>query len=201
MDIKIPYITEIFLAVAVVLCALLLTKGLVRGQALMTAHKSQGYRLTMKGFTKLIVYESIVVLYYLAFGIVTLKYVDIGFWAGLVALFLGLEGLVVLSMQWMLSPFRVILNESAISLITNEVILVSWRDIQKIDSRQNDVHLIRKNGSPVLIDLEWLSKEDQIDFINRINEIARKKNIFCSIDCEGEYKDFTEMAARPIYNE
>lgn len=201
MDIKIPYLSEFFIIVTLILFVSLLVKGSTRWQALFTGLKSKGYSLSLKGFRKVMVYEGISLLYFFAYGLVMLKYIDIAFYAGVAGVLLGLEGLSLLVLQQLRSPFKVILNDKAITLITNELFVVSWNSIKKIDSRQNDVHLILKEGTPVLVDLEWLNKDDQEQFIKDINQIAQSKNIFCSIDCVGEYKDFTEMAAKPIFNE
>lgn len=201
MDITIPYLEEIFLGSALLLTIVLLLKLMFRWPALITAMKGDGYKLSLKGFRKVIIYEGIVLLYLGAFAYIMLKYIDIGYWAGVVGASLFVEGTLLLITQLVKSPFKVLLNDKAITKITNEWEVISWNDIKKIDSRQNDIHLIRKNGSPVLIDLEWIESSVRDEFIERVNQIAQQKNIYCSIDCSGEYKDFAKISSQPIYNE
>ncbi|CAG5076924.1 hypothetical protein [Parvicella tangerina] len=201
MDIKIPYLSQMFIGAAVLLGMVLLIKLTSRWPAVLMALKTEGYKLSLKGFRKVIIYEGMVLLYLGVFAYVMLSYIDIGFWTGIVASVLFLEGAILLLTQLVKSPFKVLLNDKAITKITNEWEVVSWNDIKKIDSRQNDIHLIRKNGTPVLIDLEWIEKSVRDDFIARINRIAQEKGIYCSIDCVGEYQDFAKMSSQPIYNE
>ncbi len=201
MDIKIPFLGEIFLGSALVLATTLLVKLSSRWPAMFTAMKAKGYRLSLKGFRKVIIYEGIMLLYFGAFAWIMLKYIDIGFWTGIAGLLLFVEGMLLLASQLLKSSFKVMVNDRAITKVTNEWEVVSWSDIKKIDSRQNDVHLIRKNGTPVLIDLEWIEQSVRNEFVDRINQLAQEKGIYCSIHCAGEYKDFAKMSSRPIYNE
>lgn len=200
MDIKIPFIEDIFLASALMLGTVFVIKISSRWPALFTAMKSEGFKLSLKGFRKVVIYEGIVLLYLGAFAFIMLKYIDIGYWAGIAGVLLFVEGTSLLLTQLIKSPFKVLLNEKAITKITNEWEVVSWANLKKIDSRQNDVHLIRQNGSPVMIDLEWIEKSVRDEFVDKINQLAQEKGIYCSIDCVGEYKDFTKEAAQPIYN-
>lgn len=200
MDIQIPYLEEMFLGSALLLGTTFLIKISSRWPALFTAMKSKGYQLSLKGFKKVIIYEGIVLLYLGVFAMVMLKYIDVAFFAGIAGLLLFFEGLTLLMVQLIKSPFRVMVNDKAITKITNEWEVVAWNDLRKIDSRQNDIHLILKSGSPVLIDLEWIEGTQRDEFIAKMNEIAQQKGIYCSIDCVGEYKDFTKEAAQPICN-
>lgn len=201
MDLDIPFVQEMFLGSAVALAAVFLIKLSSRWPAMFTALKSDGYSLSMKGFRKVIIYEGIMLLYFGMFAYVMLKYIDAGFWTGTVGVALFAEGLFLLIMQVTKSPFKVLVNKVAITKITNEWEVVPWKRLQKIDSRQNDVHLIRKDGVPVMIDLEWIEKSVRDEFIQKITEIAQEKGIYCSIDCKGEYKDFSKMSSQPIYKE
>lgn len=201
MDIEIPFVGEIFLISAILLGAAFLIKLSSRWPAMFTAMKSKGYKLSIKGFRKVIIYESIVLLYFGAFAYIMLKYIDIGLWTGVVALLLFVEGAGLLITQLSKSPFKVMVNETAITKVTNEWEVVSWNNIKKIDSRQNDIHLILKDGTPVLIDLEWIDNSEKDEFVNKITQLAQDKGIYCSINCVGEYKDFAKASAKPIYNE
>lgn len=201
MDIKIPFIKEIFWGATVALSATFLIKLFSRWPAVFTALKSTGYKLSLKGFRKVIIYEGIVLLYFGTFAYIMLKYVDIGFWTGVVGSLLFVDGIALLLIQLIKSPFKIMVNDTAITKITNEWEVVYWGNIKKIDSRQNDIHLIRKDGVPVLIDLEWIDRQEREEFVQKITSIARKKEIYCSIDCVGEYKDFSKISSQPIYNE
>ncbi|MCB9195640.1 MAG: hypothetical protein H6600_06095 [Flavobacteriales bacterium] len=201
MDIEIPYLEELFLGSALILGAIFLIKLSSRWPAMLTAMKSSGYQLSLKGFRKVIIYEGIVLLYLGAFSWIMLKYIDIAIYAGAISLLLFVEGLLLLIVQIIKSPFKVLVNEQAITKITNEWEVVSWSNLKKIDSRQNDIHLILKNGSPVLVDLEWIEASQRDEFIQKINSIAQQKGIYCSIDCAGEYEDFAKISSQPIYNE
>lgn len=201
MDIQIPYLKEVFMVATIILAATFFIKLSSRWPAIFTALKSNGYKLSLKGFRKVIIYEGIVLLYFGAFTYIMLKYIDIGFWTGIVGLLLFVEGAALLITQLMKSPFKVLVNEGAITKITNEWEVVSWKNIRKIDSRQNDIHLIRTDGTPVLIDLEWIDQSERDEFIERITQLAHEKGIYCSINCVGEYKDFAKISSQPIYNE
>lgn len=201
MDIEIPFLKEIFWGIGILFFAVFALKLSIRWPSLVTALRSNGYRLSLKGYRKVMIYEGIVLLYFGAFSFAMLKYIDLAFLAGVAALLLFAEGIALLSIQGIKYPFKVLVNSNAITKITNELEVISWQSIKKIDSRQNDIHLIDKEGRLVMIDLEWIEKNVREDFIKQITEIAHSKGIYCSIDCVGEYEDFAKQSAKPIYNE
>lgn len=194
LAIPIPYVSEILLGVAVFLAIVLLLKITSRWQGLFLGMKSSGYSISLFGFKKIIVYEGVMLLYFGFFGFVMLKYVDVAFPLGIVGLLFFIEGIAHLAFNVVAKPYKVLVNDRSITLITNTLTIVRWSEIVKIDSRQNDIHLIMKEGSPYLLDLDWLKEEDQDSLIADLNRIAQEKNIYSSIDVKGVYKDFTKLA-------
>ena len=93
------------------------------------------------------------------------------------------------------NPFKILLNERTITTITNELKMVRWSDLKKIESRHNDIHFIDNLGRVTLIDTELIEKSDKTNFIDSVTELAHKKNIFCSIDCRRGYYDDEDKVA------
>ncbi len=194
MDINIPYIEDIFMGIAIFLAAILLLKTLSRWQGLFLGLKSKGYSISLFGFKKIIVYEGVMLLYFGLFGFVMLNYIEIGLPLGIVGTLFFIEGITHLVFNLIAKPYKILINNRSITIITNTLTIIKWSDIEKIDSRQNDIHLMMKEGSPYLLDLDWLKREDQELLITDLTKIAQEKNIYSSIDVKGVYKDFTKLA-------
>lgn len=194
MDINIPYIENIFLGIALFLGLVLLLKITSRWQGLFLGLRSKGYSVSLLGFKKIIIYEGVMLLYFGLFGFVMVNYIEVGLPLGIVGILFFLEGLTHLTFNIVAKPYKILINERSITLITNTLTIIKWSEIVKIDSRQNDVHLIMKEGSPYLLDLDWLKSDDQQLLIADLNKIAQAKNIYSSIDVRGVYKDFTKLA-------
>jgi hypothetical protein len=122
------------------------------------------------------------------------NYVDIGFSLGVVGILFFLEGITHLAFNLVKKPYKILVNDRSITLITNKLTIIKWSEMLKIDSRQNDIHLMMKEGSPYLLDLDWLKEEDKELLIADLNRIAQEKNMYSSIDVKGVYKDFTKLA-------
>ena len=194
MDINIPYLSEIFTGIAVFLTFLLLIKSSSRWQSLFLGIKSKGYNLSSFGYKKILVYEGIMLLYFGLFGYIMLNYIDIGFWLGIAGGLFFIEGVAHLLFYFIAKPYKILINDRSITILANAMSIVKWSEVQKIDSRQNDIHIIRKDGSIQVIDVDWLLEDDKSAFIDEITKKAQQKNIYCSIDCKGSYKDFAKMA-------
>ena len=201
MDVQIPYLEEIFTGIAIFLGFLLLIKISSRWQALFLGLKSQGYSVSLFGFKKILVYEGILLLYFGLFGYIMLKHIDIGWALGIVGSLYFIEGMAHLIFNFVAKPYKILINSGSITIITNELIIIKWTDVLKIDSRQNDIHVMMKEGSPYLIDLDWLKEEDKNKLIEDMTRISQEKNIYCSIDCKGSYKDFTKLAMQRKFEE
>ncbi len=201
MDIQVPYLKEIFLGIATFLGLVLILRINSRWQSLLLGLRSQGYPISIMGFKKILVYEGISLMYYGLFALIMLFLIDIGFLLGVVSAFYFIEGVLHFAFSLAKKPYKILVNDKSITIITNELTLVRWTDISKIDSRQNDIHLLMKIGAPVLIDLDWLSADDQQKIIAEITKIAQEKKLFCSINCKGTYKDFAKLAMQTQFDD
>jgi hypothetical protein len=194
MDINIPYLEDIFLGIAIFLGFILLLKISSRWQGVFLGLKSKGYSISLLGFKKIIVYEGIMLLYFGLFGYIMLTHVDIGLPLGIIGVLFFIEGITHLTFNLVKKPYKILVNDRSITLITNKLTIIKWSEMLKIDSRQNDIHLMMKEGSPYLLDLDWLNNEDKDLLIADLNRIAQEKNMYSSIDVKGVYIDYTKLA-------
>jgi hypothetical protein len=195
MDVDIPFVNTILTSILVVLSLFLAVKLTTRWQAIALGLKNKGFNLTIRGFYRVLVAEGVSLLYYLAVAFFLVTQFDETNWFVFVCLGFFLEGIGHMGVQFLKNPFKILLNESTITTITNELLLVRWSDLKKIESRHNDIHFIDNLGRVTLIDTELIEKEDKENFIESVTEIARKKNIFCSIDCRRGYYDDEDKVA------
>lgn len=181
MDIQVPYIQEIIMGIAGVFVFLLLLKSNVRWQALFMGLKTQGFNLSLDGFKKIILFELFSTSYFFVFALVVFIYFPSLTYLGWVYLVFFLEGVLHLLLQVFKKPYKVLLNDKNISLVTNNLIMIRWSDLLKIETRHKDVHFINKLGYPVLIDTQLMSEEDRKTFLYTVQQLAQDKGIYCSV--------------------
>jgi len=195
MDVDIPYVETILWAVFGVLLLLLVLKINVRWQAILLGIKSNGFNLTLKGFRRVIVAEGVSLLYFFSVGTFLISFLEEIHPLAFLAYGYFVEGAAHLIMHVSKKPYKILLSDKAITKITNQLLFIRWGDLSKIDSRHNDIHFIDKMGRVTMFDTELIKKEDKQSFIAELNELARKKNIYCSIDCRrGYYENEDEVA-------
>jgi hypothetical protein len=181
MDIQIPYIQEIMLGMAGVFIFLLLLKSNVRWQALFMGLRAKGFNLSLNGFKKIILSELFSTSYFLVFALVVFIYFPTYTYLGWVFLIFFLEGVLHLSFQLIKKPYKVLLNNKNISVVTNNLTMVRWSDILKIETRHKDVHFINKLGYPILVDTQLMSDKDKNTFLFTVQQLAQEKGIYCSV--------------------
>ncbi|MFT5602360.1 MAG: hypothetical protein ACI9N1_002613 [Flavobacteriales bacterium] len=195
MDVDIPFVTAILTSILIVLTLFLAVKLTTRWQAIALGLKNKGYNLTLRGFYRVLVAEGVSLLYYLTVALFLFTQFEETNWFVLLCLGFFLEGVGHMGVQIFKNPFKILLNERTITTITNELKMVRWSDLKKIESRHNDIHFIDNLGRVTLIDTELIEKSDKTNFIDSVTELAHKKNIFCSIDCRRGYYDDEDKVA------
>jgi hypothetical protein len=181
MDIEIPFINEILIGIASFFIFLLILKSNVRWQALFMGIRAKGYNLSLLGFKKIILSELFSTSYFLVFALVVFFYFPNYTYLGWVFLIFFLEGVLHLGIQFLKKPYKVLLNERNISVVTNNLTMVRWSDILKIETRHKDVHFINKLGYPILVDTQLMCESDKQDFLLKVQKFAQDKNIYCSV--------------------
>lgn len=178
MDVKIPYITSVFIILSLVLGLLLFLKINLRWQALSISLKNEGYKVSKHGFRNAIVYEFINIIFYFLVGGALLFYVGEIWFVGLVVFLHFTEGIMHLVINAIYKPYKIILNKSTIMVIANSIQILKWNSIKKIEGKHNDLNLIDKLGKVHIIDLDLLSVEDAKDLTKKVKAIALERNLY-----------------------
>lgn len=181
MDIEIPFINEILIGIASFFIFLLVLKSNVRWQALFMGLRTKGFNLSLEGFKKIILSELFSTSYFFVFALVVFLYFPNQTFLGIVFSIFFLEGVLHLSVQFLKKPYKVLLNERNISVVTNNLTMVRWSDILKIETRHKDVHFINKLGYPVLVDTQLMCESDKQQFLLTVQKLAQEKHIYCSV--------------------
>lgn len=182
MDVQIPYIDTIFIILGIVEGLLLFFKINLRWQAIYIGLKQEGYLISKTGFTNTIVYEGINIVFYLLVGVTFLVFVNQIWFIGLILLFYFIEGVVHLIVNSILKPFKIIINENTIIVITNSIKIIKWQKIKKIESKHNDILFIDDNNQIHLIDLDLVSQIDASAIKEKVKQIAASKNIYSGLE-------------------
>jgi hypothetical protein len=181
MDVEIPIMQEITWSITGVLALLLLLKMNVRWQGVWMALRVEGFSLSLAGFKKVILSELITISYFLVMSFVIFRYIDGYQQLAWIFLMIFLEGIVHLLFQIIKKPYKVLLNDKNITVITNKWLFVRWSEIEKVVTRHQDVHFITHLKQPVIVDTQLMQPNDRIKFIETVEKLARDKNIYCSI--------------------
>jgi hypothetical protein len=181
MDVQIPIMQEITWSITGVLALLLLLKMNIRWQGVWLALRVEGFPLSLIGFRKVILSELITVSYFLLMAIIVFKYIDGYQQLAWIFLIIFLEGIFHLLFQVVKKPYKVLLNDKNVTVITNKWLFVRWSDIEKVVTRHQDVHFITKLKHPIIVDTQLMQPNDRIKFIETVEKLARTKNIYCSV--------------------
>ena len=182
MAVEVPYLKEIFLATSIFMFILLFLKANYRWQASFLAKKApKSYIISKKGMKKAIVYESINIGFYAYLSIMLLLYVQEGTIIGsLLALFV-LEGFLNLAQNMFGAAYRTVIQENAITIVTNYITIIPMKEIVKIESSHRDIRFLDKNGKTFLLDIDSVKENQQTELIEQVKKIATNKNIYFDV--------------------
>jgi len=178
MDVHIPYIDTIFVVLAVLFSILLILKVVLRWQALSISFKNDGYKISSLGFKNTIVYELINIVFYLLVGLTIVLYIPEIRYLGIVLFLFFVEGVAHLVINKLYEPYKIIINPNTIVVITNNIKILNWKNIIKIEEKHNDLLFKDKNKLIQIIDFDLLSKNDATKAKEEIKNISLKKGLY-----------------------
>lgn len=182
MDVKIPYIDTIFIVLGIIAGLLLFFKINLRWQAIYIGLKQEGYLIGKTGFTNTIVYEGINIVFYLLAGSAFLIFVSEIWFIGLILFLHFIEGVIHLIVNSILKPFKIIINENSIIIITHSIKIIKWHKIKKVESKHNDIHFVDVNNQIHLVDLDLVSESDALAIREKVKQIAASKSLYYGLE-------------------
>ena len=182
MDIVVPYLKQVFLAIAIFMFILLFLKANYRWQASYLAKKaSNSFIISRQGMKKAIVYESINIGFYAYLSIMLLLYVNEGFIIGILIGLYFLEGFVNLVQNLFSAGYRTLIQENAITVVSNYITIIPMKEIVKIESSHRDIRFLDKNNKTFLLDIDSIKADQHEAFIGQVKAIARSKDIYYDV--------------------
>jgi len=182
MDIVVPYLKQVFLAIAIFMFILLFLKANYRWQASYLAKKAPNpFIISRKGMKKAIVYEGINIGFYAYLSIMLLLYVNEGVIIGILIGLYFLEGFINLVQNMFSSSYRTLVQENAITIVSNYITIIPMKEIVKIESSHRDIRFLDKNNKTYLLDIDSIKAEQHEVFIDEVKSIAKSKGIYCDV--------------------
>jgi len=182
MDIEVPYLKEVFLATSIFMFILLFLKANYRWQASFLAKKAPNYFIvSKKGMKKAVVFESINIGFYAFLSIMLLMNLREGFVIGCLIGLYFIEGFLNLAQNMFRSGYRMIIQENAITIVTNYITIIPMKEIVKIESSHRDIRFLDMSGKTFLLDIDSVKAEEQEEFIAQVKAIARSKDIYFDV--------------------
>ena len=182
MDIVVPYLKQVFLAIAIFMFILLFLKANYRWQAAYLAKKAPNpFIISRKGMKKAIVYEGINIGFYAYLSIMLLLYVNEGFIIGILIGLYFLEGFINLVQNIFSSSYRTLIQENAITIVSNYITIIPMKEIVKIESSHRDIRFLDKNNKTYLLDIDSIKADQHEAFIDQVKAIAKSKGIYCDV--------------------
>jgi len=182
MDVEIPYLKEVYLATSIFMFILLFLKANYRWQASFLAKKAPNYFIiSKKGMKKAVVYESINIGFYAFLSIMLIWKSGEGFIIGSLIGLYFLEGFLNLAQNMFSSGYRTLIQENAITIVTNYITIIPMKEIVKIEGIHRDIRFLDKNGKTFLVDIDSIEASQHEEFIAQVKAIARSKNIYFDV--------------------
>ena len=182
MDIVVPYLKQVFLATAIFMFILLFLKANYRWQASYLVKKApNSFVISRKGMKKAIVYEGINIGFYAYLSIMLLLYVNEGFIIGILIGLYFLEGFINLVQNIFSSSYRTLIQENAITIVSNYITIIPMKEIVKIESSHRDIRFLDKNNKTYLLDIDSIKSDQHEAFIGQVKEIAKSKGIYYDV--------------------
>ena len=130
---------------------------------------------------KAIVYEAINIGFYAYLSIMLLLYVNEGFIIGILIGLYFLEGFINLVQNMFSSGYRTLIQENAITVVSNYITIIPMKEIVKIESSHRDIRFLDKNNKTYLLDIDSIKQDQHEAFIGQVKAIARSKGIYCDV--------------------
>ena len=178
MDVHILYSDYYFMGLSLILSFLLIVKWNIRWQVLFINKNKKGYNIGKEGIKNSIVYELITIVFYFFLGGIILFYKLPIWYLGIVIFLFFIEGVLHLVYNRFFLPYKIIVTPYAIIAITNDVKIVRWDRMKRIEKVHNDIQIIDYKNNVTLIDLDLLEPEDAETLIQEILQVAKNKTIY-----------------------
>ncbi len=178
MDVHLQNTDYYFIGLTSILVLLLIIKWNIRWQVLFINKNKKGYNIGREGLKNSIVYELITIVFYFFLGGIILYY-ELPIWyLGIVIFLFFIEGTLHLIYNRFFLVYKIIITPHAIISITNDIKIVRWDKIKRIEKVHNDLQIIDNNNHLTLIDLDLLEPEDTKKIIQEILQLAKDKTIY-----------------------
>lgn len=176
MGIIIPYFSSVIGGIVIALSVLLILRTNLRWQAIYKARNITGYNIGKAGWSKSVFHEVFHWIFYLFISWFILIYYKHGYPIVILLLFFILESL--LHLLFGIKSYKIILEDNFITMINNNVLIISWGEIKGIVKRHNDLQFILRNNTLKVLDLDYLELTEREELNNKIKNIAIQKDIF-----------------------
>ncbi len=181
MDLQIPNISLVFIIFTFLFGTLLALKIVIRWHAISISMKHDGYKINRNGFQNAIIYDGVFLIFFLLVGLSLLIYVTEIWFVGLVLILFVVEGVVLVIINLVYKPYKIIVNKDSIITINNSIEILHWNTIKKVEESRNDIHLINKLGQTSVFNLELLSVDDAMKFRQELKSIAQEKGLYYGV--------------------
>jgi len=181
MDLQIPNIEVVFIIITFIFGLLLGLKIVIRWQAISLSMKYEGYKINKKGFQNSIVYDAVLLIFFLLVGISFLTYVTEIWFVGIVLLLFVIEGITLVVINLKYKPYKIIVNKDSIITISNSIKILHWNTIKRVEENRNDIHLINKLSQTSVFNLELLSVADAKKMKQELKDLAQEKGLYFGV--------------------
>ncbi len=178
MDVHLQNTNYYFIGLTSILALLLIIKWNIRWQVLFINKNQKGYNIGREGLKNSTVYELITIVFYFFLGGIILYYKLPIWYLGIVIFLFFIEGTLHLIYNRFFLVYKIIITPHALISITNDIKIVRWDKIKRIEKVHNDLQIIDNNNHVTLIDLDLLEPEDAKKLIQEILQIAKNKTIY-----------------------
>ena len=176
MGIIIPYFSSVIVGIVISLSVLLILRTNLRWQAVYKARTITGFNIGKAGWSKSVFHEVFYWIFYLFISWFIINYYKQGYPISIVLLFFILESLLHLLIG--MRSYKIVVEDNFITMINNNVLIISWDEIKGIVKRHNDLQFILRNNTLKVLDLDYLELVEREEINNKIKKIAIQKNIF-----------------------
>ena len=79
------------------------------------------------------------------------------------------------------SGYRTLIQENAITVVSNYITIIPMKEIVKIESSHRDIRFLDKNNKTFLLDIDSIKPDQHEAFIGQVKAIARSKDIYYDV--------------------
>ena len=175
-NLELPYFNSALNIIVISLLVLFFLRTNIRWQAVFKASKINGFKVSRAGWYKSVFQELIQWIFYLMISWFILNYLIQGYLIAYVLMLFIFESFLHIIIG--IKHYKIVILENSITMINNNVLIISLNETKRIVNRHNDLQFKLKNNTIKIFDLDYLNSIDREDFENQIKEIAFKKEIF-----------------------